>query len=646
MRETTASRAISLTGLASISLMAILAIAGCSNIEKAKPAPQSVRADRSLKIDVPEVMRGTIASEAVVLGYESTDSPGYRPVIARGYGLVVGLNGTGSRQMAPQLRAYMLAQAAKYGFGRHGYGDVAESVTPDELLDSPNTAVVIVEAVIPQGAIKGTQFDVRVYADPISDTSSLEGGTLYTTDLRPGLPNAGGAQAAALAQAKGPIFINPFADPGAVGKDTIERRSGRILNGGVVIKDMPLKLRLANPNHTRAAILQSAINTRFPQESGHYLNDPDGQRDPTARGESDESIRITVPPSYRGRTDEFIELLRHTTIMQANAEAVAMSVRRTVLANPLVAEAASWRWQALGTRVLPLIKDLYDYPEEVPRMAALRAGSKLDDPMVISPLVQMAKSNSADARVQAIQLLSTMALNPQIDLALRKLLDDDDIEVRLESYEALVKRHDPYMRRYGVDGKFILDVVASDKPLIYITQIGQPRIVLFGPGLEIDRPATLVAWSGRFGIKGDLDDKLVEVYHRQPDAQKGVILWTEPNLEQFVQFLGHATTIEEPAPGLGLSYGETVGVLHEIWIHHYVKADFRAEQDRILAAILRQQKESIVTERPEFNEAANTNEITSEDKPAVIPASSDLGRLPGDRPINATGLDPTIPRKD
>jgi hypothetical protein len=426
------------------------------------------------------------------------------------------------------------------------------------------------------------------------------------------------------------VFVNPFAEPGALGKDSVDRTVGRILNGGMVLNDMPLKLRLANPGHRRAAILQTAINTRFPQERG--------QLDPTARGESDESLELRVPPSFARRTDEFIELVRHTTIQQANPEATAMGVRRAVLSNPLVAHAASWRWQALGSRVLPLIKDLYDYPEEVPRLAALRAGAKLDDALVVTHLVAMAEGGSPDARLQAIGLLAGMSSNPQIDLSLRKLLNTDDVEVRLEAYEALVKRHDPYMRRHDVDGKFILDVVESEKPLIYITQIGQPRVVLFGADLAIEQPSTVRAWSDRFMITGDHGEKTINVYYRRPEADLGVALATEPNLESFVQFLGHTTTIEDPTPGLGLSYGDAVGALHQIWTQKYIKADFRAEQDRILAAIVRQRQATTVEDRPEFNE------------PSIEPiddGASDLGRLPtSPEPVNASGLNPTVPRPD
>jgi len=609
-------------------------IGGCSGIEKAPPESTSTKIDRSFVIDVPEIMRGTIASESVVLGYESQTSENYRPIVARGYGLVVGLNGTGAADIPPTLRAHMLDEAAKGGFGSEQYGPEIAGLTPEQLLNSEDTAVVVVEAIVPQGAVKGTRFDVRVYPAPGTQTTSIEGGRLYTTLLRPGELKVGGAQAFELAKARGPIFVNPFAEPGAIGRDTVTRTVGRVLNGGEVVKDMPIKLRLANPSHQRAAIIITAVNTRFPQEPS--------QKTATARGESDELIEIMVPPSFAGRTDEFLDLLRHSTILQANPEAAATFVKRTLLANPLVADAAALRWQALGTRVLPLIKDLYDYAEEVPRFAALKAGAELDDALVVPHLIDIAQNGAPDNKLIAIKLLGEMKLNPQIDIALRKQLDDPDVEVRLESYEALVRRRDPAMRQFAVDNKFIIDMVDSKQPLIYVTQIGQPRIVLFSSGMEVRRPMSLFAWSNRLMMKAESGDEELEVFYRSPTGRQGTILKASPTLDKLVRFFGHETSIEKPDPGLGLSYSETVGAVHELWRNGFINADFKAEQDRILAAILRRERQTEVPERPEF-----TGEVEDETAPPANTGSGDIEDLGeinvNDRFINPDKVAPAKP---
>ena len=601
---------------------------GCSNIEKAKPHPESTRVDRSIPIDVPTIMRGTIASDAIVLGFE--------PTVVHGYGLVVGLKGTGSNDIPPDVRMHMIQMASRMGVGseRSGFPDL----TPEALVDSMDTAVVVVEGIIPPGAPAETPFDVRVFSHPASSTTSLEGGRLWTCDLIPAyrpdvtrpilLPPTGTQQAAPLAVASGPIFINPFAEPNAVQRDSITRNAGRILNGGAVKKDMTLKLRLANPSHNLAREMQSSINTRFPQEPG--------QRDATARGESDELIEITVPPSYRDKTDEFIEVLRHTSKNPGRADAIAVTVRRYLEQNPSFSRQASLRWQAIGIRSLPVTKDLYDYPEELPRLAALRAGAKLDDPLVVPHLLAMAKESSAQSRMDAIELLAAMRVDPRIDLGLRDLLNDDDVEVRLAAYEALVERGDPSLDRIDVDGAFAVDLVESDHPMIYITQVGQPRIALFGEKLAVQMPLTVSAWSNRLIVTGDAGEQQIAIYYRDGENTQGTSHLVDPTLVKLVEFLGHKTTVHDPDPGLGLTYSQVVGAIHQIWRQKYIKADFKAEQDRILAAIMRQQEEPEETERPEFIQV-DTADGDNQPIQAGAVGSTELERLV---PVQANGEPP------
>ena len=593
--------------------LAAATLAGCSGIERTDRADRPDRANLAAAIEVPLILQGTISSEAML--------DGNQPIIVHGYGLVVGLNGTGSADIPPAVRGHMIAMASRHGIGRpsSGWG----SLSPDVLLDSSDTAVVVVEGVIPPAATEKARFDVRVFAYPTSGTTSLERGRLYTTDLVPAsrpdvgrrvLPPTGSRTPAALATAGGPLFINPFASPGSFGSDDIDRRTGLILNGGTVIKDIPLKLRLVTPSHTRAAVIQNALNTRFSQEPG--------QRDPTARGESDESIEITVPPSFRDKTEDFVQLIQHTTIRQAGTERIAATISRYVQENPAVARAASWRWEALGPRALPIVRDLYDIPAELPRLAALRAGAFLDDPLVTTHLITMARSSSLDTQYQSIRLLAGMGTDPRIDLMLRELLNADDFETRIEAYEALVERRAPSVGRLDVDGNFVLDVVASINRMVYITQVGMPRIVVFGTDLAVKRPCTVVIWSGQLMIRGDLDKDDIEVYYRPRGAMQGSTYWVGPRLTELVSVLGRATIADNPQPGLGLSYSEVVSVLYQIWRQGYLEADFRPEQDRVLAAILRQRRRELVTERPEFDTDVETPTLSPAGTP---PAPTDDG---------------------
>jgi hypothetical protein len=516
----------------------------------------------------------------------------------------------------------MIADLARRGIGEstRGWGNLS----PDQLLNSKETAVVIVEAVIPQAAsgrkptragmsdthpsLRGTTFDVHVYAEPSGGTTSLEGGTLLPTLLRSGQLMTGKLQAREIGAASGPVFINPFAEPGAVGRDSVRRTSGRILKGGEVLRNMPMRLVLFEPSHTRASMIQTAINRVFPEEKG--------QDGPTGHGLSSEQIEIRVPPSWKEDVPTFMNLLTHITIRLQNPESVAMSVKRLLLADPSPrnADAAMWRWRSIGDRSLAIIRELYDHPDDLPRIAALRAGGGLNDPISVPYLLEAAKMNTAlGSRLDAIDLLESMPRDPRIEYGLRPLLNDQDIEIRLQVAEALVKRHDPTIKHYTIPNKFDLILVPSKYKVIYVTQMGLPQIILTGD-IEIEQPLTLRTWGNSLLVKESNDESgTLEVRYRNDETGSTTIEYVPPHLPTFTMFLAHHSIPEAPAPGLNLSYSRTIGALHALWRQQYLDVDFKVEQDRLLATIKRLTSESTYIPRPDFN-----NEETDDSLPEVI----------------------------
>ena len=623
-------------------------VMSCSTIEKARPRPKASSVTQIETGGGQNVMRGTVGAETVILGYSKVDSPGHQPIVVRGYGLVVDLDGTGSNDIPPAIRSHMIEDMERRGVGQMSYN--AGGITPEQLLDSPDTAVVIVEGIVPPASvgrlsappvsgrkprsIPGTIFDLRVQADPQTGTTSLEGGRLYTTDLRPGPLITGSRQASIIAEGKGPLFINPFFDPKGDAAISINKLSGRVLNGGEVLEDIPLKLMLTNPSHTRVRLVQDAINRRFPQESG--------QRNPTASGKSDSIIELMVPPSMRGQTEVFIELVKHTTLRQANAESVVLSTRRLLLSDTNNAPQVYWRWCAIGERSLPLIRELYDYPEELPRLVALRSGAFLRDPIAAEHLRKIGLNGELGLRLEAADLLMKMPHDPRTDRTLREMLNDEDVEVRLRAYEALAERHDPLLERIVVDQKFVLDRADSVHPMIYISQSKMPRIAVFGKQLSIDRPVTMGAWNNRLLIQDSQDtEHEIEIFYRPTEAQSARIIETQANAYDFLETLARRTTAEDPRPGLNLSYSETVGAIHALWAQGYLPGDFKAEQDRLLAAIRRYGTLESFEERPDFD--------ASDQDETKLDLNESLYRQPGtirpliDKPSSTRPRSPTTP---
>ena len=133
----------------------------------------------------------------------------------------------------------------------------------------------------------------------------------------------------------------------------------------------------------------------------------------------------------------------------------------------------------------------------------------------------------------------------------------------------------------------------------------------------------LEAWSDRLLMKSNDEGEKLEIFYREAEGIPAQTDLVEPDVAELIAYMGHKTTIEAPAPGIGLSYGETIGALHQLWRSGYIDADFKAEQDRVLAAIVRAQKIEGSEDRPEFDADIPEDEKDEDDESTpIIPVES------------------------
>jgi len=588
-------------GILAVGLIGWL-LCGCESGEKPKP-----RTVTPVVRDVAPPLRGTVGAES---SFRNVD-----PALVSGYGLVVGLQGTGGLQLDDGIAALMereiqlrdISSANEYKW------QSVDKVTPKQLLKDKNVAVVYVQALVAPGAPRGMHFDVFVRG---VNASSLEGGKLWTTSLQLGQTKpAGGPRGKIIAQAYGPIFINPFSDPGNEGTG-VTATAGRVLDGGVMINPMPLEVILDNNFHTRARAITSAINSRFPEETP--------ERAPVARGRTGQIVEISVPEEYRNGPIEFLKLVQYVQI-DGPIQRYAQRYVEAAKAEPFLANEMSWCMEALGDQALPIIRELYDYNEIAPRFAALRAGASLGDPLAAESLKKMALEGRGAERLDAIILLGKISAGPTVDLTLRDLLQEKPLLVRVAAYEALADRAernrlnrllreqltnpDPNAIRLsptqlqvlaesdipagsiqGVSRKrlgdgFFLDRVQGGEGLVYITQQGTPRVVVFGKDPKLVKPLFASAWSDRLMINAQDEDSPIKLFYR--DWKTGAITQqeVEADLPKLIEFFAHTPTPEDPRPGLGLSYSEVVGALYAIHKNGGMNCNFATERDRLLAAL-------------------------------------------------------------
>ena len=605
----------------SVGLLSIAAamMPGC---ESSKPKAQPVASAEVIKElpNVPPSLRGTIAAVAEFQGVD--------PVLVSGYGLVVGLKGTGGLELDERIAVTMEREMARMGVTSSvSDGSALTGKTPRAVLRDPNTAVVMVQAAIAPGSPEGARFDVFVRA---LNASSLDGGTLWTTTLRLGEAQAfGGKQAQDIASARGPIFINPFARA-ASGDQSISRQAGRVLDGGQVTSPFGIEISLYNDSHALARSIVSAINTRFPAP----LSGGD-----TARGRKATSIELNVPVDYRHEPAAFLQIVRHLRTDPRNGEEAARQYVEALKSDPASAIDLAWNLEAVGRKSIPFIRTLYDYPDLMPRLAALRTGARLDDAVAADHLSALALSGPTAVRADAITLLGRLDGGPKVDETLRTLLSERDLPLRISAYEALAaraeraqearlarlsnSRNNPaspklsptYIQelakinlpsgmlqgisRKPIYGRFYLDVVGGGESMVYITQQGTPRIVLFGDDLSILRPLTISAWGDSLLISAESTDEELRVFYKPGGGRRATTQSVPANLPALVEFLARSSSPSDPRPGLAMSYSEIVGVLHEISKAGGLAAGFATETDRLKAQLLTAIEPIAVRERPE-----------------------------------------------
>lgn len=214
---------------------------------------------------------------------------GIRDNILVGYGLVVGLSGTGDN----------LKNSA---FTEKGLVDFLERLGVNSRgsnLKTKNIAAVMVTTTLSAFARTGSKISVNI--STLGDAKSLKGGTLIATPLL-------GADGEVYAVAQGPVSIGSFSDP-----DPIKARpvltSGYISNGAIIEKEInfslkglsEIRLALKNPDITTARAITTSINNALQDNSIANTEDPG-------------TVKLNIPDEYDNNAIDFLADIENLTI--------------------------------------------------------------------------------------------------------------------------------------------------------------------------------------------------------------------------------------------------------------------------------------------------------------------------------------------
>jgi flagellar P-ring protein precursor FlgI len=227
------------------------------------------------------------------------DFEGIRDNMLVGYGLVVGLNGTGDTlNNSPFTQQSLIGMLERLGINIR-----------DQTLRTRNVAAVMVTARLPAFSRHGVRVDVSVAT--LGDATNLLGGTLLVTPLL-------GADGEVYAVAQGPVAVAGFVAQGAAA--TVTKgvpTSGRIAGGAIVERELAfdlaqlqtIRLSLRNPDLTTARRMAAAINAHVGGAAARMV-------DPT-------TVALNVPPAYRGA---MVDLLTDIEQLEVTPDQVARVV--------------------------------------------------------------------------------------------------------------------------------------------------------------------------------------------------------------------------------------------------------------------------------------------------------------------------------
>jgi flagellar basal body P-ring protein FlgI len=552
----------------------------------------------------------------------------FEPLLVSGYGLVVMPpgTGTGSSDVPTHLRQWLINEMRRKGLGSFSLG--TEEMTPRRLLESKDVAVVRVEGLMPPGATRGTTFPILVTALEQTQTTSLENGVLWTTDLSIGGADTSMQFRRPLAEGKGAVYLNPFDEKVTAKEKLAFQRQAVVLAGGTVTKDRPIDLVLNQPSWVFSRMIADRVNERFLHEKAtEFFN--------TAVAKSDMVVRINVPARFAGDPSKLLRLisrmfLRRSQDFEADK---ARQLGQVLIARQDQAQPICEAWQALGKTALPVIREYYQDKKNYVRLTALEAGAWLEDELAAGELAGLALDTDAATRRKASELLGRLPRSTRATMALRNLLDDVDRDVRIAAYEALAEFGDPAVHRVPLGDrnqfKFFLDVVQSKDPLIYVSQSDLPRLVVFSPNAGFKEYVSVELWDGRFRLEGGDANEQISVFYQSPTSPKGHVQKIAPTVANLAILMGHRTSADRPFEGFDLSYSSIVNAIYNLQKKGDVMAQIWVVKNPLADAVDQYRNRANSTTRPEDEEADDTPALTGPprtDEGDLVPVIANPGR--------------------
>ena len=454
-----AGRVVAFTVLTSVLLLAMPLQIGCNNMIRRGQSPdeQLIKFNDAPNLNQKDTKYVASICNVWGLNYEKIE----------GVGLATGLDGTGSSPAPSGQRDFLM---------RNLEND-KEVKSIKAAVESKNTSIVLLRALMPPGIKKGERFDIEVgvMTSPKTDSSSLEYGLVRPTQLQ-ALELLGRTvrKGNITANATGRVLIDSLFK---TRQDDPDQLHGIIPGGGVCTKDRKIGLKVRTPETavrvTRA--IAHAINRRFTA----YTTDG---REGVAKPTTDRIVHLQIPNEYKHNIGRFLQVAMHVAVEENSADLVTRLDRLDrEVADPSTTQRAALELEAIGEEAVPTLRRALQHHDPEVKFYVAQALAYMDEADGVDILKAAALEEPA-FRWHALTALASLK-HVSARTALESLTNVESAETRYGAFRAMMARSpkDPLVRGQWLVDDFHFHIVPSTAaPMLHISRSKRPEIVLFG----------------------------------------------------------------------------------------------------------------------------------------------------------------------
>lgn len=407
-----------------------------------------------------------------------------------GVGLMTGLDGTGGPTPPGDARTTIIERLKR-----------AKVENPADIVDSRDSAIVIVTAVVRPGIRRGELVDVEITLPQGSKAKNLRGGVLQDTPLATystqgqvrdflkqhevGTAGEGNRllRGHEVVLARGPIqaALTGTGDGSAASDQPLKRgyvwKGGKLLDG----RAMYLVLKADQQRYRVAEQVATRLNETF------HAGESAGTKVASARHK--DLVAVAVPPRYRLNRPHYMRVVWAVPMATPADPARYAQEWEVKLNQPETALAAAIRLEALGQPGYPALKAALASEYPLVRFAAAEALAYQGQTAAAETLQKITSEHPA---LQAYALTALAALDDALGMSkLEELLAAKEPELRYGAFRAL-READPtneLIRGEWAKRSFVLHEVKVPGPeLVHLLREGRAEVVLFGEGPKLVPP--------------------------------------------------------------------------------------------------------------------------------------------------------------